>query len=91
MMQLRIFETLDRAGQAGLRRAELAEIVYSHRTSCSPTALNVQRTLMKAALASFGLEIVSDQKWNPRWVLQAISPAPQPPLPTGTRAFPARG
>jgi hypothetical protein len=76
--QLRIFEALERAGQAGITRAQILEQIYFDNPSGGSenrNLLNVQKTLMTPALHHFGLKIVSTRSGNNyRWRLAAIAP-----------------
>jgi len=94
-MQLRLFEMVEAAGAAGITRRALMERTYCNRPDGAenPNVLNVRKFQMARFLRRYGLAIVSDRRGGQGaiWRLQAISPPVPPPLPIGTRAFPARG
>lgn len=69
-MQGRMFAAIYEAGQAGIRRAELMEILYGDDPNGGPTEeniINVQRKLMTPALEKHGLKIVSTRGHGALW------------------------
>ena len=91
VIQRRLFIALQTAGTAGLTREQAFDLIYGNRADGGPLylgGLNVQKFRMKAALASFGLEIHSTHGSGARWTLRAVSPseAPREPAPIETRA-----
>jgi len=91
--QVRIFDAVEAAGQAGITRSELLAKIYFDRPeggSENRGLLSVQKTLMGPALTHFGLKITSSYGHDARWRLMAIgsppAPRPQRPLKSSSRA-----
>jgi hypothetical protein len=91
--QIRIFDAVEAAGQAGITRAELMHKVFFDRPDGGPEnrgILSVQKSLMGPALTHYGLKIVSSYGHDARWRLMPLtappSPQPQRPLRSETRA-----
>jgi hypothetical protein len=73
--QQRIFELVEKAGQAGVSRRELMDKIYGGNPNggpSSPNVLNVQKTKMQIVLQSRGLKITSEGGHYARWRLEKI-------------------
>jgi len=73
--QQRIFNVLEKVGQAGITRNDLFERIYGDDPDGGPDSrniLNVQRTKMQRGLAKHGLRIVAQGGHYSLWRLEKI-------------------
>jgi hypothetical protein len=73
--QQRILEVVEKAGQAGISRRDIMDVVYRDDPAggpASPNVLNVQKTKMQAVLQSYGLKIASEGGHYSLWRLEKI-------------------
>ena len=73
--QQAIFEAVEKAGTAGIRRTALMNAIYSHDPNGGPEymgVLNVQRAKMKPVLEKHGLKIVTVNSGGTRWRLEKL-------------------
>lgn len=80
--QLKLFQILEKAGQAGISRTDLMDKMYADRIDGgpdSPNVLNVQKTYTNRRLLRHGLSIVTSGGHYALWRLEKIVPVVDSP------------